>query len=103
MIVGWWLLLLSYDLHPVSCLSGPNEDTIHYIEKDSSVEIKYSPLWLGFQIAAVIIGAILLIAVMLNSAFFYAINGLIIGEMKPFIDNQVASYHLPLELVTVIN
>lgn len=96
LIVGWWLLLLSYDLHPVSCLSGPNEDTIHYIEKGGAVEIKYSPHWLGFQIAAVVIGAILLIAVVLNSVFFYAINGLIIGEMKQFIDKEVAKYHLPL-------
>ena len=82
LIVGWWFLLLSYDLHPISCLSGPNEETIHYISEDSAVEIKYSPHVLRFQFAAVIIGAILLGAFVMNGTFFYAMNGLIINEMK---------------------
>lgn len=105
LVVGWWLLLLSYDLHPVSCLSGPNEDTIDYTESESAVKIKYSPHWLRFQVAAVIIGAILLTAVVLNSVFFYAINGLIVGEMKEMVNemyNQVASRRLEPE-TTVIN
>ena len=82
LIVGWWLLLLSYDLHPISCLAGPNEETMHYITEEFAVEIKYSPYVLGFQIAAVFIGAILLGAFVMNGVFFYAINGLIINEMK---------------------
>ena len=84
LIVGWWFLLLSYDLHPISCLAGPNEETIHYIAEESAgvVKIKYSPHILRFQIAAVIIGTILIGAFMMNGVFFYAMNGLIITEMK---------------------
>ena len=83
LVVGWWLLLLSYDLHPVSCLSGPNEDTISYDK--NVVKIRHSPGWLGFQTAAVIIGSIFIAAVLMNGLFFYAINGLIVDEMKTVI------------------
>ena len=53
LIIGWWFLLLSYDLHPISCLLGPNEETVHYITADFAVEIKYSPHVLRFQFFAV--------------------------------------------------
>ena len=79
--VGWWLLLLFYDLHPLSCLLGPNEDTVLYKNEDSAVEIKYSPVLFGFKIPAVLIGGALLGAFVLNS-MFYTINSLIIDEMK---------------------
>ena len=82
LIFGWWFLLLSYDLHPLSCLSGPNEETIHYNTTEHAVEIMYSPHVLRFQIAAVVMGTILLGAFVMNGVFFYAINGLIINEMK---------------------
>ena len=55
---------------------------MHYSNKNSSVEIKYSPVLLGFQIPAVVIGSALLRAFVLNSVFFYAINSSIIDEMK---------------------
>ena len=82
LVFGWWFLLLSYDLHPISCLLSPNEETIHYIDADSAVEIKYSSYVLGFQVAAVCIGIVLMVAFVTNGLFFYAINGLIIDEMK---------------------
>ena len=39
-----------------------------------------------FQTAAVIIGTIFIAAVLMNGVFFYAINGLIVGEMKIVIE-----------------
>ena len=102
--VGWWLLLLFYDLHPLSCLLGPNEDTVHYNNKDSAVEIKYSPVLLGFQIPAVLIGGALLGAFVLNSVFFYAINCLIIDEMKVKVQCKYdeAAGHYGSDLVTTV-
>ena len=88
LVVGWWLLLLSYDLHPVSCLSGPNEDTISYNFEENAVQIRHSPHWLRFQTAAVIIGTIFIAAVLMNGVFFYAINGLIVDEMKIVIEGM---------------
>ena len=85
LVVGWWLLLLSYDLHPLSCLSGLNEGTISYDLGKTAVEIRHSPGLLGFQTAAVIIGTIFIAAVLMNGIFFYAINGLIVDEMKTVI------------------
>ena len=41
---------------------------------------------LRFQTAAVIIGTIFIAAVLMNGVFFYAINGLIVGEMKIVIE-----------------
>ena len=86
LVVGWWLLLLSYNLHPVSCLSGPNEDTISYDFEEDAVQIRHSPYWMRFQTAAVTIGTIFIAAVLMNDVFFYAINGLIVGEMKIVIE-----------------
>jgi len=102
LIVGWWFLLLSYDLHPVSCLSGPDENTIHYIADKSEVQIRFLKQWLNFQIAAVIIGFILLGMAILNSLIFYVINNLIISEMKE-ITKGICDPHKYINPISAIN
>ncbi|XP_065882987.1 uncharacterized protein [Dysidea avara] len=84
------LSALSYDLHPLSCITGTAEDTISYNETAKAVEIRYSDHLLLFQkISVGIVGVLatnFLIIILGFACLNYSIIKILKGQVN---DNKI--------------
>ena len=61
LIVALPFMLTTYDLNPIGCLVGPDEDAIEYDNVTGKVHLQFTVSVLNYQIGALIISVILII------------------------------------------
>ena len=61
LILALPFMLTTYDLNPMGCLAGPDEDAIEYNNVTGRVQLQFKQSVLNYQVAALVISIILMI------------------------------------------
>ena len=86
--IAIFLSALSYDLHPLSCITGTSEDTISYNETSMTVELRHSDGVLIFRTISVSVALCLGIILLINIFAFALLNYFIIKILKSQVDES---------------
>ena len=85
-----FLVFISYDLHPLSCIVGPAEEFIEYDPSTKAVELRYSNNMLLFQKMIGFVILVSAIVLLLNAACFYLLNSIIVNNLKPSVKTYLS-------------
>ena len=83
-----FLVFISYDLHPLSCIVRPAEEFIEYDSFTKTVELRYSDDMLLFQKMIVFVILVSAIVYLLNAACFYLPNSMIVNNLKDELNDE---------------
>ena len=81
--------ILSYDLHPLSCVSGIPEDTINYDDTTRTVELRLPGSVVTFRRVGVFIVLFLIIALVLFAWWFYRVTRQIVYIMEVKVEKAI--------------
>ena len=81
--------VLSYDLHPLSCIGGIPEDTINYDDTTRTVELRLPGSAITFRRVGVFITLILIVALVLFAWWFYRVTREIIDIIEVKVEKAI--------------
>lgn len=86
LVVILCLSFLSFDLHPLACISEPEEELITY--EENRVELKFSTGLLIFQKINAILAAVLAIAFIICAKCFFSITKKIVSDLQEHVEEE---------------
>lgn len=80
---------LSYDLHPLSCISGIPENSINYDDTTETVELRFPGSMITFRRVGLFITFLSLVALILFAGRFYQVTREIVDIMEVRVEKEI--------------